>query len=99
MDRVPGLRHHDARTRFAELAGWTAPAAGGPTSEQLSAVQKLIDRRALLTICRELGYEREQIAAVYLGRRGVRKPLKLRLGAASGKLGSGPNTVQIEDIR
>ena len=30
IDRVHGLRHHCAQTRYAELTGWKAPAAGGP---------------------------------------------------------------------
>ena len=68
IDRVHGLRHHYAQTRNAELTGWKAPAAGGPTAKQLSAEQKGIDRQARLTISRELGHEREQITAVYLGR-------------------------------
>ena len=68
IDRVHGLRHQYAQARYAELRGWNAPAAGGPTSKQLSAEQKVIDRQARLTISRELGHEREQITAVYLGR-------------------------------
>lgn len=68
IDRVHGLRHHYAQARYAELTGWRAPAAGGPTSKQLSAEQKGIDRQARLRISRELGHEREQITAVYLGR-------------------------------
>jgi hypothetical protein len=63
-----GLRHHYAQTRYADPTGWKAPAAGGPTSKQLSAEQKVIDRQARLTISRELGHEREQITEVYLGR-------------------------------
>jgi hypothetical protein len=68
IDRVHGLRHHYAQARYAELTGWKAPAAGGPTAKQLSADQKVIDRQARLTISLELGHEREQITAVYLGR-------------------------------
>ena len=68
IDRVHGLRHHYAQTRYAELTGWKAPAAGGPTARQLSPDQKRIDREARLTISRELRHEREQITAVYLGR-------------------------------
>ena len=68
IDRVHGLRHHYAQTRYAELTGWKSPAAGGPTSNQLSQAQKVIDRQARLTISRELGHEREAITAVYLGR-------------------------------
>jgi integrase len=68
IDRVHGFRHAYAQARYAELTGWKAPAAGGPTSKQLSPEQKVIDRQARLTISRELGHEREQITAVYLGR-------------------------------
>ena len=68
IDRVHGLRHHYAQARYAELTGWKAPAAGGPTSKQLSAEQKVIDRQARLTISRALGHERDPITAVYLGR-------------------------------
>ena len=46
IDRVHGLRHHYAQTRYAALTGWKAPAAGGPISKQLSAEQKVIDRQA-----------------------------------------------------
>jgi integrase len=68
VDRVHGLRHHYAQARYAELTGWQAPAAGGSMAKQLSPEQKRIDREARLTISRELGHEREQITAVYLGR-------------------------------
>ena len=68
IERVHGLRHHYAQTRYAELMGRKAPPAGGQTSKQLSAEQKVIDRQARLTISRELGHEREQITAVYVGR-------------------------------
>ena len=68
IDRVHGLRHRYAQTRYAELTGWPSPAAGGPTSKQLSPAQKVIDRQARLTISRELGHDREAITAVYLGR-------------------------------
>jgi integrase len=68
IDRVHGFRHAYAQARYAELTGWKAPAAGGPTSKQLSPKQKAIDRQARLTISRELGHERQQITAVYLGR-------------------------------
>ncbi len=64
IDRVHGLRHNYAQARYADLTGWKAPAAGGPTSKQLSAEQKVIDRQARLTISRELGHEREQVTAL-----------------------------------
>ena len=68
IDRAHGLRHAYAQARYLELTGWRAPAMGGPTSRQLSPQMKDIDRQARLTISRELGHEREQITAVYLGR-------------------------------
>ena len=68
IDRVHGLRHHYAQTRYAQLTGWKSPAAGGPQAKQLNPAQKLIDHQARLTISRELGHEREAITAVYLGR-------------------------------
>ena len=45
-----------------------APADGGLASEVLTPEQKAHDRQARLIISRELGHEREQIIAVYLGR-------------------------------
>jgi site-specific recombinase XerD len=68
ISRVHGLRHHYAQQRYDTLTGWKAPACGGPTSKQLTPEQKALDRAARLTISKELGHEREQITAVYLGR-------------------------------
>jgi integrase len=68
IDRVHGLRHAYAQTRYEQLTGWKAPAAGELSSKQLTPEQKAVDRQARLTISRELGHEREQITAVYLGR-------------------------------
>lgn len=68
LSKMHGLRHAYAQQRYEELTGWTAPAAGGPCSKDLTGAQKAIDREARLTISRELGHEREQITVVYLGR-------------------------------
>jgi len=68
IHRVHGFRHQYAQVRYRELTGWAAPAAGGPRSRELTAAQKAIDREARLTISAELGHEREQVTAVYLGR-------------------------------
>jgi len=68
IHRVHGHRHQYAQMRYQELAGWYAPAAGGPRSKELTRDQKTIDREARLTISRELGHEREQVLAIYLGR-------------------------------
>ncbi len=66
--RVHGHRHQYAQMRYKELTGWAAPAAGGPRSKELTAAQRELDHDARLTISEELGHEREQITAVYLGR-------------------------------
>lgn len=68
LSRLHGLRHAYAQQRYEDLTGWPSPAAGGPTSAQLSAQQKQRDHAARLTISQELGHSREQIASVYLGR-------------------------------
>ena len=63
-----GLRHAYAQRRYEELTGWKAPAAGGPERKALIPEQRETDRQARFTISRELGHEREQITAAYLGR-------------------------------
>lgn len=66
--KMHGLRHAFAQLRYLELTGRLAPAAGGKTSKQLTAEEKALDRQARLILSEELGHEREQITAVYLGR-------------------------------
>jgi len=68
LSQMHGLRHAYAQQRYEELTGWKAPAAGGPQSKALNPEQRETDREARLTISRELGHEREQITAAYLGR-------------------------------
>lgn len=68
IDHVHGLRHAYAQRRYLELTGWPCPAAGGLLSKELTPEQKALDRAARLTISKELGHEREQITAIYLGR-------------------------------
>ena len=68
LSKMHGLRHAYAQSRYEELTGWKAPAAGGPVSKALSPGQKVMDRQARRTISQELGHIREQISGVYLGR-------------------------------
>lgn len=68
LDKMHGLRHSYAQSRYEQLTGWKAPAAEGPASKSLTEHQKNIDHQVRLQISRELGHEREQITAVYLGR-------------------------------
>jgi hypothetical protein len=68
IHNVHGHRHLYAQIRYRDLTGWAAPAAGGPNSKSLTAIQKAVDREARLIISRELGHAREQIVTVYLSR-------------------------------
>jgi hypothetical protein len=63
-----GHRHLYAQARYQVLTGRECPARGGPTSKQLTAKQRAVDREARETISREMGHGREQVTAVYLGR-------------------------------
>lgn len=63
-----GHRHGYAQARYQELTGWACPARGGPRSNELTPEQRTLDGEARLKISRELGHNREQITAVYLGR-------------------------------
>ncbi|MGH8317785.1 MAG: phage integrase N-terminal domain-containing protein [Terriglobia bacterium] len=68
LSHMHGLRHHYAQVRYEALTGWKAPAAGGPPAPGFTPAQRLLDAMARQTISRELGHERPQITAVYLGR-------------------------------
>lgn len=68
LPKMHGLRHAYAQQRYEELTGWKSPAAGGPISKSLTPEQQALDREVRLIISRELGHEREQVTAVYLGR-------------------------------
>jgi integrase len=68
LSRMHGLRHAYAQRRYEELTGWASPASGGPSPKSLSRAERELDRNARIVISRELGHERQQIAAVYLNR-------------------------------
>jgi len=68
LSKMHGLRHAYAQQRYEELTGWKSPAAGGPISKALTAEQREKDHQVRLVISREMGHEREQVTAVYLGR-------------------------------
>lgn len=68
LSHMHGLRHAYAQNRYEELTGWKCPAAGGPETKTLTPEQRELDHEARLTISRELGHEREQITAAYLGK-------------------------------
>ena len=68
LSKLHGLRHAYAQHRYEELTGWKSPAAGGPSIDALNSAQRVLDQQARLTISQELGHERAQIVAVYVGR-------------------------------
>ena len=65
--RMHGLRHHYAQTRYEEITGWKAPAAGGPRQRSLTGARRRLDREARRTIARELGHDRPSVVSVYAG--------------------------------
>ena len=65
--RVHGLRHDYALTRYEELTGWEAPAAGGPSRRTLTRAKRRIDTVARRTIARELGHDSISVVATYIG--------------------------------
>lgn len=68
LHNLHGLRHAYAQQRYRELTGWEPPINGGPSSRQLTAEHKKIDKAARLIITEELGHSREQITVNYCGR-------------------------------
>jgi len=68
LSKLHGLRHEYAQQRYQELTGWKCPAAGGPSSKQLTNEEKAVDLSARLQISQELGHNREAITGIYLGR-------------------------------
>ena len=68
LSHMHGLRHRYAQARYEAVTGWKAPAAGGPPTRNLTSAQRAMDDVARQIISRELGHERPQITAVYLGR-------------------------------
>ncbi|MBG7458986.1 integrase domain-containing protein [Pseudomonas aeruginosa] len=68
LSHMHGLRHRYAQQRYESLTGWKAPAAGGPSARELTPEQRAMDAQARQLVSRELGHERAQITAVYLGR-------------------------------
>jgi hypothetical protein len=68
LNKLHGLRHQYAQQRYEALTGWKAPAVGGFVKKEMNPEQKEKDLESRLLISKELGHEREQITAVYLGR-------------------------------
>jgi flagellar biosynthesis chaperone FliJ len=67
FDKLHGLRHNYAQTRYEEITGWNSPIQGGPLRKDLEGEQRDLDISARMIISKELGHERLEIVAVYLG--------------------------------
>lgn len=63
-----GLRHAYAQKRYEALSGLSSPKNGGKTSRKLSESEKQRNLESRLQVSSELGHNREEITAVYLGR-------------------------------
>ncbi|MGH1484715.1 MAG: phage integrase N-terminal domain-containing protein [Cellvibrionaceae bacterium] len=68
LRKLHGLRHQYAQNRYFQLTGWECSHRGGPMFKQLGHQQKQIDREARLILARELGHERLEVVAIYIGR-------------------------------
>ena len=62
-----GLRHAYAQDRFALLAGFPCPVAGGPSRDKMTLQQQKADLNVRSQIARELGHGRPAISRAYLG--------------------------------
>lgn len=67
FSKMHGLRHAYAQRRYEELAGWKSPVAGGPKRRELNSADHDKDTEVRLLISKELGHERLDVVAVYLG--------------------------------
>ncbi len=67
LGRSHGARHHYAQQRYEELTGRKAPALGGKSRKALTPEERTSDDEIRLKISQELGHERIQIVAVYIG--------------------------------
>jgi len=65
--KLHGLRHQYAQERYERITGWKSPVCGGPKRAVLSSADKQLDNTARQLISRELGHERIEVLAVYLG--------------------------------
>lgn len=68
FSKLHGLRHRYAQQLYTQHTGRLPPVLGGKTSKELSSDEKKLDKEVRLFISKQLGHEREQITAIYLGR-------------------------------
>lgn len=68
LGKCHGLRHAYAHERYRELTGREPSVCGGVMRKELSGDERKIDDIARKTISNELGHERPEITAQYVGR-------------------------------
>jgi len=67
LGRTHGARHLYAQQRYEELSGRLPPALGGLSRADMSREERSRDDDVRLIISREMGHERIQIVAIYIG--------------------------------
>lgn len=67
LNKMHGLRHEYAQNQYRRITGWECPIKGGVKFNEMTGIQKKIDRKARLEISRLLGHERPQITSIYIG--------------------------------
>jgi len=68
LKKLHGLRHAYTQARYEAITGFKCPVQGGKNKRHMTPSERQKDERARLIISRELGHEREEITAIYLGR-------------------------------
>lgn len=67
LGRTHGARHAYAQRRYIEITHRLPAAKGGQHRKELTINEREVDKKARLIISAELGHERMEIVAVYLG--------------------------------
>jgi hypothetical protein len=68
LSRMHGLRHAYIQARYLELTGFPCAVGGGPTHTEMTPAQRALDADVLPFLSAELGHERVEVTALYLGR-------------------------------
>lgn len=67
ISKTHGLRHRYAQQRYEELSGRKAPVNGGLSRKEMSPIEKALDNQFRHQISIELGHERVDVVAQYIG--------------------------------
>ena len=67
LGHTHGLRHAYVQDRYEQLTGWKSPVQGGLKRSELDEQDRQQDDQVRLIIARELGHDRVEITANYIG--------------------------------